>query len=247
MSPLDVLGGAVVLYMAAISPWFGRNRYRSLLQQVKAGVAGARERFYVRSSLSKAIVTAAAGIWLAMTPWKLPFRFVWASFPSTLNWLLGLTVMMGISTLIFRRRGDRQLRFLLRTAGGIVPRTRRERHLFQAFCLASGVSEEIICRWFMMSYFMATLDLGLWNSVAVSSALFGLVHLYQGLWNVLLTGILGACFASIWLGSGTLLTAIMLHTLVDLRVSFVLGPERIRRLEGTAERRSAPLESNERG
>lgn len=210
---------------------FGRSRYRRLLKQVEAGVAGARERFYVRTSLSKAIVTAAAGTWLGIAPWKLPFRFEWASFPLTMNWLLALTVTMGISILIYRHRGDQQLRFLLKTAGGIVPRTRRERHLFQVFCLVAGVSEEIICRWFTMSYFMATFELGLWNSVALSSVLFGLAHSYQGIWGVLLTGILGTGFATIWLGSGTLLTAIVLHTLVDLRISFVLGPERIRRLE----------------
>ena len=133
MSALDLLGGAVVLYMAAISPVFGRIRYRRLLRKVEAGVDGARERFYVRSSFSKAIVTAAAGIWLTKAPWNLPFSFTWASSSSTMNWLLALTVMVGISILIFRRRGDRQLRFLLKSAGGIVPRTRRERHLFQAF------------------------------------------------------------------------------------------------------------------
>jgi len=232
MSSLDLLGAGVVLYVAAISPLFGRARYRRLLKQIEADVASARERFYVRSSLPKAIVTAASGIWLAKTPWKLPFRFVWASYASTITWLLALTAMMGISILIFRRRGDRQLRYLLKMAGGIVPRTRRERHWFQLFCLFAGVSEEVICRWFMMSYLMATLNISLWESVAISSALFGLAHLYQGVWNVLLTGILGAGFASIWLSTGTLLTAIVLHTLVDLRINFVLDPERIRRLEG---------------
>ncbi len=240
MSAFDLLGAAVVLYMAAVSPILGRTRYRRLLRQIEAGIEGVRERFYVRSSFSKAIVTAAAGIWLAKAPWKLPFRFAWASFPAMINWLLLLTAAMGVSTLIFRHRGDGQLRFLLKTAGGIVPRTRRERYLFPIFCLVAGLSEEIICRWFMMSYLMATVNLGLWNSVAISSVLFGLAHFYQGIWGVLLTGILGAGFASIWLSTGTLLTAIVLHTLVDLRISFVLGPERIRRLEGTQGQRREP-------
>src|ERR1039458_2278927 len=96
----------------------------------------------------------------------------------------------------------------------------------------------------MMSYFMATFDLGLWESVASSSVLFGLAHFYQGILGVVLTGILGAGFATIWLGSGTLLTAIVLHTLVDLRISFVLGPERIRRLEGTHSPATNPIATN---
>ena len=232
MLALDLLGGAVVLYMAVIAPGVGATRYRRLLERIGGGEVGAREQFYVRSSVSKCLLTAAAGIWLGLAPWTLPFNFASASTSSTVHWLLAVTLLIGISVVIFRRTGDRQLRFLLKTAGGIIPRTRRERHLFQGVCVVAGVTEEVICRWFMMSYLMGTLNLDLWGSVALSSVLFGLAHIYQGIGGVLLTGAMGAGFACIWLSTGTLLTAIVLHSLVDLRISLILTPGRLRGLEG---------------
>ena len=140
---------------------------------------------------------------------------------------------IGVSVLVYRRWGNRQLKFLLKMAGGIVPRTPRERRLFPVVCVTAGVTEEVIYRWFMLSYLMVLLDLGVWQSVALSSALFGLAHFYQGIRGVLLTGILGAAFASIWFSTGTLLAPIILHTLVDLRISLILTSERIHRLESS--------------
>jgi membrane protease YdiL (CAAX protease family) len=50
---------------------------------------------------------------------------------------------------------------------------------------------------------------------------FGFVHLYQGPRNVILTGVFGGLFAWLTLATGTLLPAIVIHVLVDLRIVFL--------------------------
>ena len=47
---------------------------------------------------------------------------------------------------------------------------------------------------------------------------FGLAHLYQGVRGVLLTGVLGAYLAWLTISSGSLLPAMAIHALIDLRV-----------------------------
>ena len=230
---VDWLGGVMVAYLVLVAPWLGRARYRQLLQRVAAGEHRAREHFYWRALLSKGVTAAVVMVWIAGAPSTLAFQRPGVSLASTVVWLLTVSLVMAASTMVFRRRGDRQLRFLLRTAGGIVPRTSRERLLFPLLCGAAGVTEEIIFRWFLCSYFMEWLDCGLWEGAALASAVFGLAHLYQGKWNVLLTALVGLGFTAIWLDAGTLLVTMVLHTWVNLRISIILDPERIRRLEST--------------
>jgi membrane protease YdiL (CAAX protease family) len=54
--------------------------------------------------------------------------------------------------------------------------------------------------------------------ILITSAVFGLAHLYQGLRGVVLTGLVGAAFASMTLTTGSLVPAIAVHAMVDLRI-----------------------------
>jgi membrane protease YdiL (CAAX protease family) len=63
--------------------------------------------------------------------------------------------------------------------------------------------------------------------VLVAALVFGLAHLYQGVFGMLTALVLGGCLAVLYLGSGSLLLPVLYHVLVDLRV-LVLAVERRR-------------------
>jgi membrane protease YdiL (CAAX protease family) len=58
--------------------------------------------------------------------------------------------------------------------------------------------------------------------VAVGAVAFGLAHAYQGIAGIVTTGVLGGVMAGLYLGTGSLLLPVLLHTLIDLR--FLLVP-----------------------
>jgi membrane protease YdiL (CAAX protease family) len=101
----------------------------------------------------------------------------------------------------------------------LLPRTSTERWAFAGLALTAGVCEEILFRGFGLAYIRwlwpgATHD---WL-IALTSVPFGFAHIYQGARGVVLTGVVGALFASLVLSSGSLLPAMLLHALLDLRV-----------------------------
>lgn len=97
----------------------------------------------------------------------------------------------------------------------ILPSTPADYRLFKSVSLTAGITEEIIYRGYLIWLF------GLWlsPSLAAIAALlvFVLGHLYQGTAVALLrvTGI-GAVLTLLYLWSGSLLPAIVLHVVVDL-------------------------------
>jgi membrane protease YdiL (CAAX protease family) len=87
------------------------------------------------------------------------------------------------------------------------------------------VCEEIIFRGFLLRYLhTAPWHLTLIWAIALSSAIFGLQHLYQGIAGVLQTTVMGVLFCLIFLITGNLAVPILLHTVMDLRVLLLLPP-----------------------
>jgi membrane protease YdiL (CAAX protease family) len=105
----------------------------------------------------------------------------------------------------------------------LLPRTRRERHLFTVVGLTAGVCEEWLYRGFFLAV-VAALAGGLPTIVLVllAGAAFGLAHAYQGPAGILTTGVLGGVLAALYLETGSLLLPVLLHAAIDLR--FLLVP-----------------------
>ena len=82
----------------------------------------------------------------------------------------------------------------------------------------AGICEELIFRGYLI--WLLTPYIGFIGAILLSSALFGLNHIYQGWGGVLKTGILGLIFALVYWASGSLVAAIILHTLVDVFAGF---------------------------
>jgi len=64
---------------------------------------------------------------------------------------------------------------------------------------------------------------GLWPAVALSSVIFGMGHAYQGFPGIVKTTLVGLGMALLTVFSGSLLVAMVLHTVIDLTSGRMMG------------------------
>ncbi len=93
------------------------------------------------------------------------------------------------------------------------PRTRLEHRDFQLLSVTAGITEEIIFRGFLIG--VLSLVMPVWLAAATSLALFVLAHLYQGLSGMGRILPVSLVMTLVFLVSGSLWPAIILHVLVD--------------------------------
>lgn len=103
----------------------------------------------------------------------------------------------------------------------LLPRTRQEKVVFGVLSLAAGVGEELAYRGYAISL-LAPL-FGVWFSVILTSAVFGLLHAYQGWLGTVRTALMGGVLAWGFLASGSVWPAIVAHTAIDLIAGIVVG------------------------
>jgi uncharacterized protein len=102
-----------------------------------------------------------------------------------------------------------------------LPHTNQERLAFLLVALTAGICEEILFRGFGIAYVR-----WLWPSanrisiVVIVGIGFGLAHYGQGRPTTVFAGIAGGVFGWVTLATGTLVPAIVVHCLVDIRASF---------------------------
>ncbi|WP_298458047.1 CPBP family intramembrane glutamic endopeptidase [uncultured Cellulomonas sp.] len=129
------------------------------------------------------------------------------------------------------RRGDGPATLPL--AGGtalapLLPTTPRGRRGWAALSVTAGVTEEVTYRGIVVLTLALVLPTaGPRVVVVLAAVVFGLAHAYQGPAGMVATGLAGAVFAGLYLGTGSLLVPMLLHVLVDLRV-LLLTPRRTR-------------------
>jgi hypothetical protein len=100
----------------------------------------------------------------------------------------------------------------------ITPRTGPEFQLWVVASLTAGVTEEFLCRGYILWVFHHWISW--WLAAAASSVIFGLGHSYQGPRGVLQTALGGAVFAAVVGISGSLLPAMVIHALVDIGAGY---------------------------
>ncbi len=106
----------------------------------------------------------------------------------------------------------------------LFPTNLLERRYFAALSISAGVCEEVVFRSFLVSYFhSAPFFLGVFVALLASSLLFGINHGYQGPAGILTTGLAGLLFGLIYFTTGSLVFAMVLHALTDLRALALLG------------------------
>lgn len=103
----------------------------------------------------------------------------------------------------------------------LLPQTGRERGVFAILSLAAGSGEEMAYRGYVIPVLAPLLGVG--GAAALSTAVFGVVHAYQGALGVVRTTFMGGVLAWGFLASGSLWPAVLAHTLIDLVAGIALG------------------------
>ncbi len=103
----------------------------------------------------------------------------------------------------------------------LLPRTPRERAAFVVLSLAAGTGEEIVYRGYSIPV-LAVL-LGPLGAAVLTSAVFGVLHAYQGSLGMVRTAVLGGVLAWGFLASGSLWPAIAAHAVIDVVAGTLLA------------------------
>lgn len=228
-----LLSHALLAYIVAVWPLLGRARYRSLQKKLRDQDTGARTRVYRRMILHQWTMVAAVMTIVALgsiPPAGLGLRKPDGAALDAATLLIPLAAI-GVSSLVFRWKGDGAVKRLVKMAGAILPVTARERWLFAGTSIGAGVSEELLFRGFLLYYLdrhFPGLDWG--AQILISGLVFGWAHLFQGWRGMALTGILGASFALLYIATDSLLSPMVIHTAIDLRILIIVTPERMRSL-----------------
>lgn len=126
-----------------------------------------------------------------------------------------------IGAVLATRRNWRILK-TIGNVGSLLPRNRAEIAHAAAMSIAAGVSEELAFRLFLPLLIVLVTG-NAFIAFGVAIAVFGAMHLYQGRAGVIATTLVGALMAAIYLMTGELWLAMLLHALIDLN-SLALRP-----------------------
>jgi len=103
----------------------------------------------------------------------------------------------------------------------MMPRTKREKRWWVCVSLAAGICEEVIFRgayiFLLVSIFP---NLSIYLVYALTVILFGLGHIYQGRKGLIISSLVGALFAAIYIVSGSLIIVVIIHFLTDFANAF---------------------------
>jgi CAAX protease family protein len=221
MKPLAaVLATALAAMMIGLQPFAGRRRYRRLLAAIP-GDPTARIRHYRRGITAEWLAVGFVlliGVLAGRSASSVGLTT--AGFGKETSEVVAGVVVLAATAVAFRAEALRDaIRAQARGFLALLPRTAEERWTFAALAVTAGICEEILFRGFGMAYAR-----WIWPGashpwlIVLTSVPFGLAHLYQGPRGVVLTGLLGAVMASLVLDSGSLLPAMLLHGLLDLRI-----------------------------
>lgn len=99
----------------------------------------------------------------------------------------------------------------------MLPATRRERRWAGAVALTAGIAEELVFRGLFLALGIGLLGVSPLLAAVFVTIVFALAHVYQGMAGVLGAAVLGGILAAIALSTESLLPAIVLHVLIDVR------------------------------
>lgn len=218
---------AIALLIATLAMlfWVHRNDRRVYKQFAQIEDSRRRQRIFLRWAASAALIylgVSLLGLVLLKrfdTLWQLPESF-WPLFeyiPYLPPWVMLASLAAGlVFGLVLRhllgRRKPRQVRGM--NVAPLQARNRAEALHLVPLILNAGISEEIFFRLYLPWLFVESGVPPVLAFVA-SVAVFALAHRYQG-WNgVVVTGLLGAFFAWLYLATGGLAVPMILHLMLN--------------------------------
>jgi membrane protease YdiL (CAAX protease family) len=104
----------------------------------------------------------------------------------------------------------------------LLPRNPAELAHTAALSVNAGIGEELFFR-LALPLLIVLVTGDAWLAFALAAIVFGLAHLYQGAVGVIATTLLGVLLTAVYLASGSIWLAVLLHMVIDL-VGLVLRP-----------------------
>ncbi len=209
---------------------YGRfKRLRSTVGRRKVYRRWLRESFFMFGGLSAVVLLATSQF---VAPALADTRS-WTPVSATLDAIdtpLGTGITIAVIVLlvallvvpVFLLRNEKEAIPTVGDIEALLPRNRGELGYGAALGINAGLVEELLFRFALPALLFGILGSGP-VSFLIASLLFGLLHLYQGLVGVITSAVLGLVFCAIYVLSGSILLAIVVHALFDLR-SLVLIP-----------------------
>jgi membrane protease YdiL (CAAX protease family) len=209
---------------SAIALWWWQ--YPRFVRAQAAGARNARPRYYAVEIVPLWVLAVGViSLWIAARrPWGDLLLGRSALWRLALGWALA-AAYVGL-TLAQRRMvlaRPALLARIMKTLGEVqplLPRTPGERKGFATLSITAGICEELLFRGFVLWY--ATRWAGPVGGFLISSASFGIMHVYLGARNLPRATIAGVFFYVVVIAAGSLLPATLCHSLADL-VSGDLG------------------------
>jgi membrane protease YdiL (CAAX protease family) len=212
-----------LVMLAAIDMFWTPARVRMTERAITAADPEARTSLYqitigyLWPMAGVAALILAVGFGSAAFGFRAPdFSHLHGMYAGVLAGSVGGLVLSYVATL-WPRKG--KVGALQRTFDLLTPTTRRERKWFAIVAISAGICEEIIYRALPFAILALWWPGGdpRWYAVIVGG-FFGLAHVYQGAAGIVATALLGTVLGLVYAGTGSLLAAMVLHAVVDLRL-----------------------------
>jgi len=161
-------------------------------------------------------------------PWLL--EHAWVFYLVEVAIALFVAIMLLPLAVVFWKKVKRQPRKYssadaLKSFDYFFPATWTERRWWVFICITAGVCEEALFRGFLLHYlYVFPWTMNLTVALVISSAIFGLNHLYGGISGVVSSAVTGFLFGLLFLLTGNLLLPMVLHAVTDLRMLAILRP-----------------------
>ncbi|MET4897532.1 CPBP family intramembrane glutamic endopeptidase [Sphingomonadaceae bacterium jetA1] len=227
MIPPPLLAALLLLAALAGVAWFQKGDLGGY-RRFKTRNDGPARRMRFRLLLARAALVFGLPVvvglvlldrWQALVMMPAEFAGAAAAMPAivddggaTRGMLLGGAVGGLIAGAVLARwRGRRTLG----DVSALLPREPRELKYAAALSVMAGVSEEAFFRLYL-PLLIAMLTGQAWIGFAASLVLFGAMHRYQGWAGIAATTALGAVMSGLYLATGTLWVAMLVHALVDI-------------------------------
>lgn len=224
---LDIFTLSTLLILAVALPLLGIWDFRRLIRWTEEGRSDARIKTYQWILFMEWGMTLGLMAWWLGTGRTMDSLSLVSAYQGW-GWLaFGLGIAGSIFMLyqmvtVMRDPGElAKLRDQMGDLSSLAPQSATENRYFFLVSITAGICEEVLYRGILMGALIPAL--GLWSAVALSSVVFGMGHMYQGLTGIVKTTLLGLLMALLTVFSGSLLVAILLHVVIDLTSGRMMG------------------------
>jgi len=110
----------------------------------------------------------------------------------------------------------------------MIPRTKKEKRWFFGVSLTAGICEEIIWRGTLIYLLQGIFPkLNILLIGLIICVIFGVIHMYQGIYGIIKTAIIAVLFVMLYIATGSLFPGIVLHFLFDFSTAFLIQGDAI--------------------